>query len=400
MAVAGIIAEFNPFHRGHRWQLETLRGLLGEDTAVVTAMSGNFVQRGDMAVFSKTARCEMALRGGADLVLELPTPWAAATAERFAQGGVALLAAAGVVTHLAFGSECADLRKLQAAAECLDSEDCQQRLRELLKSGVTFAAARQQAVRDLAGDAAECMDAPNDNLGIEYLRALRRLPEARRIEPVALPRIGAAHDSGELGDYPSASAIRRELLVGRDWEAFVPETTAEIIRREMEAGRGPVSMERCEQAVLAVLRCRDEELIRRCDGGGEGLYRRFCEAVRRGSSVEEILEQTKTKRYTLARLRRLLLHSYLGITPAPQGATPPYLRVLGADGQGRALLRQMEESALLPVITKPGHVRRLGGETERIFDQESACTDLYVLGCPDWRSARPGQDYAASPVML
>ena len=398
MAVAGIIAEYNPFHRGHRWQITALREQLGQDTAVVTAMSGNFVQRGETAIFSKAARCEMALRGGADLVLDLPTPWASATAERFAQGGVALLAATGRVTHLVFGSECGDLAKLQAAAEILDSEAYHERLRQLLKNGVTFAAARQQAVRELAGDVAECMDAPNDNLGIEYLRALRKLPEAQRIEPVALRRVGSAHDSDELGDFASASAIRREILAGREWQRLVPETSAEIIRREMEAGRGPVSMAQCEQAVLAVLRCRDEELLRLCDGGGEGLHRRFYEAIRRGGSIEEILELTKTKRYTMARLRRLLLHSYLGILPAQQGETPPCLRVLGADARGRELLRQMEETAALPVITKPGHVRRLGGEAERIFEQEARCTDLYVLAAP--QRGRPGQEFSAAPVML
>ena len=398
MAVAGIIAEYNPFHRGHRWQITALREKLGQDTAVVTAMSGNFVQRGETAIFSKAARCEMALCGGADLVLDLPTPWASATAERFAQGGVALLAATGRVTHLVFGSECGDLAKLQAAAEILDCEAYHERLRQLLKNGVTFAAARQQAVRELAGDVAECMDAPNDNLGIEYLRALRKLPEAQRIEPVALRRVGSAHDSDELGDFASASAIRREILAGREWQRLVPETSAEIIRREMEAGRGPVSMAQCEQAVLAVLRCRDEELLRLCDGGGEGLHRRFYEAIRRGGSIEEILELTKTKRYTMARLRRLLLHSYLGILPAQQGETPPCLRVLGADARGRELLRQMEETAALPVITKPGHVRRLGGEAERIFEQEARCTDLYVLAAP--QRGRPGQEFSAAPVML
>ena len=119
--MAGIIAEYNPFHRGHRWQIQTLRRLLGADAAVVAVMSGNFVQRGDFAVLEKRARAECALLGGADLVLELPSPWSAATAERFAQGGVALLAATGVVTHLAFGCETGDLGPLAAAARCLEN---------------------------------------------------------------------------------------------------------------------------------------------------------------------------------------------------------------------------------------------------------------------------------------
>ena len=148
MAVAGIIAEYHPFHNGHAWQIAQIRDKLGADTPVVAVMSGNFVQRGDFALLEKHARAECALRGGVDLVLELPTPWASATAARFARGGVALLAAAGVVTHLVFGSESGDLATLRAAAGALDSGDYPQALRRHLASGVTFAVARERAAEE------------------------------------------------------------------------------------------------------------------------------------------------------------------------------------------------------------------------------------------------------------
>ena len=143
MAVAGVIAEYNPFHRGHAWQLEELRRRLGTDVPAVACMSGNFVQRGDFALLNKHSRAEMALMGGVDLVLELPTPWAAAGAERFAQGAVAVLAASGVVTHLAFGCESGELAPLQAAAEGLEQAEYPEKLREignLLCSGQTAGA--------------------------------------------------------------------------------------------------------------------------------------------------------------------------------------------------------------------------------------------------------------------
>ena len=234
MAVAGIIAEYNPFHRGHGWQLSALRGQLGQDTEVVAVMSGNFVQRGDLAVMDKHARAEAALRCGVDLVLELPTPWSCATAERFAQGGAAILAATGVVTHLVFGSECGDLDALWAAALCLDGEEYPLVLRRLLATGMSFAAARQEAVAQLAGDAARCLSQPNDNLAVEYLRALSRVDGAGGIEPVTFRRVGAAHDSAEPGAYASASYIRGLVLAGDPaWRQSMPEASADVLAREI-----------------------------------------------------------------------------------------------------------------------------------------------------------------------
>ena len=398
MAVAGVIAEYNPFHRGHAWQLGEIRRTLGEDTAVIACMSGNFVQRGDFAVLGKHARAEMALRGGADLVLELPTPWSAAAAERFAQGGVAVLAAAGVVTHRAFGCECGALEPLRAVAECLDSETYHAGVVRFTGEGMTFAAARQAVVRALAVEAAECLSSPNNALAVEYLRALKSRGSA--MEPLALPRVGAAHDSGEESEYPSASAIREKLLAGGDWRRMLPEASAAVLSREIEAGRAPVRMENCQRAVLSQLRRMEEEDFRPYDGGNEGLYHRFYAAVHSAATVDGILSAAKTKRYPLARLRRMLLQSYLGVPQAAQGETPLYIRVLGANERGRALLGRMRKTASLPVITKPAHVRRLGEEVQRAFDREARCTELYVLARPDLPQAVPESEYAAGPVML
>ena len=186
MAVAGIIAEYHPFHRGHAWQIASLRDRIGEDTAVVVAMSGNFVQRGDFAVFGKHSRAEMALAGGADLVLESPTPWASATAERFAQGGTSILAATGVVTHLVFGCESGDAAPLAAVADGLKDPRYPELLRRCLTEGLPFAAARQSALSELIGSAAETLGKPNNALAVEYLRSLSLY--APSIVPLALPR--------------------------------------------------------------------------------------------------------------------------------------------------------------------------------------------------------------------
>jgi len=395
MAVVGIIAEYNPFHRGHAWQIAELRRRLGADTAVAVCMSGNFVQRGDFAVLNKHSRAEMALRGGADLVLELPTPWSTATAERFAQGGVAVLAATGVVTHLAFGCESGELEPLRVVADGLEREEFQENLRHIADKGISFAAARQQALQKIT-DAAECLSRPNNALAVEYLRALRA--QRSPMEPLALPRVGAGHDSTEESGYPSASAIRMRL--SGDWQGMLPEVSASVLSREMEAGRAPVTINCCWRAVLFQLRRMSEEDFRVYDGGNEGLYHRFYAAVHSAVTLEDILENAKTKRYPLARLRRMLLQASLGVPQAAQGEMPPYLRVLGANGRGRALLGRMRETSSLPVITKPGHVRRLDGEVQRVFDREARCTDLYVLAYPDLGQAWPGSEFIAGPVML
>lgn len=398
MAVAGVIAEYNPFHRGHAWQLADIRRRLGADTTVAACMSGNFVQRGDFAILEKHARAEAALLGGVDLVLELPVPWSMATAERFALGGVAALAAAGCVTHLAFGCECGRLEPLQRAADCLESPAYPDHLRRFMAQGMTFAAARQRAVEALAGGAADCLSQPNNILAVEYLRALRRL--GSRMEPLALPRTGAAHDSDETGEFPSASAIRREILLGGAGERLLPEASAAILSREVEAGRGPVHLDNCQRAVLARLRGMNEDGFRAYDGGNEGIYHRFYDAVRSAADCGGILLAAKTKRYPLSRLRRMLMQSYLGVPQAAPGETPPYLRVLGANGRGRALLGRMRKTAVLPVVVKPGHVRRLGTEAQRVFALEACAADLYVLAYPDLRQAAPEREYQIPPVML
>ncbi|MDE7246048.1 MAG: nucleotidyltransferase family protein [Oscillospiraceae bacterium] len=394
MAVAGVIAEYNVFHLGHAWQLSEVRRRLGADTAAVVCMSGNFVQRGDFALFDKRARAETALRGGADLVLELPTPWASAAAERFAAGGVAVLAGTGVVTHLVFGCECGELAPLRQAADGLDDPRYHTELRRFLGEGMTFAAARQAALGVLIGDAARCLASPNNALAVEYLRALKDCG----MIPVALPRSGAGHDSLEPGPYLSASAIRAKILSGMDWRLYVPQSTAEVLEREISQGRGPVTMAASERAVLARLRTMPEEAFFPYDGGNEGLYHRFYHAVRSAAGLDAVLAAAKTKRYPLARLRRMLLHSYLDVRTPAKGETPPCLRVLGANAAGRRLLSSMRKRALLPVLTKPGSVRRLDGDAKRVFEQESRYTDLYTLSYPELLP--PGSEYRTGPVLL
>ena len=396
MRVAGIICEFNPLHKGHAWMMEEVRR--GGTEAIVCAMSGNFVQRGEAAVVDKLARAEMAVRCGADLVLELPTPWSANTAERFARGGVELLHKTGVVTDLAFGSECGDGAALQRVAAALDSEGYEEYLRARLGSGESFAVCRQKAAALLLGEeTAALLEKANNNLGVEYCRAMHRVGAQWNV--ITVPRVGAAHDGAPVGDNASASHIRALLAQGKEEEAFsyMPAAAAEVLRCELAAGRAPASLQNCERAVLCKLRAMAEEDFARYDTSGEGLYHRLYQAVRTGCSVEEILDTAKTKRYSHARLRRMVLRAWLDLAQVPDGV--PYLRVLAANETGRRLLRKMRDNGA-PVLTRAADVAALGAAAEELFTAEAGWTDLYTLAFPRLEQSVCGRDWRTTPRMI
>ena len=392
MATAGIIVEYNPLHRGHVHLLAQCRRLLGAETDIVCVMSGDFVQRGDFALTRRHARARAAVESGADLVLELPLPWAVASAERFAAGGVQTLLATGAVTHLVFGSECADAQMLMRVAKALESPDFPALLRQELARGDSFPAARARAAaRLLTAQEAAVLSSPNDTLGVEYCKALLRAGSS--VVPVAVSRLGSGHGELDLSSAAaSATAIRAALQAGQREAALeqMAPAMAQAYLMEEAAGRAPVFGANCERAILARLRSMTRVDFAALDQGQEGLYNRLYDASRTAATVEGLLSAAKTKRYTHARLRRMVLWAYLGITPADFPAAPLYLRPLAANERGRALLGRMRRTAALPVLTKPADVRRLGGEAQRLFEREAAAADLYTLGYPELTAAAGG----------
>lgn len=387
MTAAGIVAEYNPFHLGHAWHIAETRRLLGEGRPVVCVMSGHWVQGADCAVTDKWTRSALALEGGADLVLELPTPWAMASAETFARGAVSILAATGVVDTLSFGSECGSTDKLRQAAEALDTPDYPAKLRSALDRGLSFPAARQEAAN------ASCLSTPNNNLGVEYLRALRHLNAA--MEVVTVPRRGAAHNGSQAVDgFASATQIRQLLRSGQE------ETAARLVRPGTLGKIGRISsLAYVERAILAKLRTMDAGAWAALpDGGGaEGLPERLVRSARQALSLEEFYALAKTKRYTHARLRRLTLSAFLGISASHRPPLPPYLRVLGCTGRGQTLLREMKEVCSLPIITKPAQAKALTDTARQLFEAEARYTDLYGL-C--FSTPNPcGLEWTSSPVI-
>ena len=392
MKAVGVVAEYNPFHRGHAYHLAETRRLLGEDRGVVCVMSGSWVQRGECALTDKWTRAALALRGGADLVLELPLPWAISSAEGFARGAAAVLKATGTVDALSFGSESGDLEGLRQIAGALDSGEYREALRAELDKGRAFAEARQRAATALLGDRARLLRGANDSLGVEYLRAA-----GEDLTAVAVPRRGAAHDGpGPEEGFASASFLREKLRAGEDVSLWMEEEALAALQKA-----GLARMEHIERAMLSRLRRMGEAdwAALPDSGAAEGLPARLVKAAGKAGSLEEFYALGKTRRYAHARLRRLALWAFLGLTAADRPAAgPAYLRVLGMNSRGKALLREMKATATLPVLTKPAHIRELGEEAQALFALECKATDLFGL-C--FEKVRPcGMDYTTGPVIL
>ena len=397
MKITGVICEYNPFHMGHAYQLAQARELCGEDTAVVCVMSGDFVQRGEPAIVGKHARAEMAVLGGADIVFELPLPWAIGSAERFASGGVALLEAVGA-DFISFGCECPDTERLLALATAARSEEVSLRIRHELGSGVSYAAARERALKRAVGDEALLLREPNNILAVEYLKAM--LAAGSKMVPLAVPRFGARHDGAPSLGVAGASEIRRLLLEGGDPSEYMPPEAFAVLKRETDAGRAPVSVRGLETAVMYALRTLPMDAFQRLPDGSEGLWMRFERFSRTEPTLEAVLDKVKTKRYAHARLRRMAKAALLGVTADTQKGEPPYLRLLAANEKGREALKLIKRRASKPIITKPASGNNLPPEDRRIFRLDTLAVNIYSLAYTDPAQRRGGQDWETSPIML
>jgi len=393
MKTAGIICEYNPFHLGHAGQIEKTRKELGGDCAIVCVMSGNYVQRGDFAVFNKHARAGMAVRCGADLVVELPVPYALSSANGFAMAGVYILDSLGICDYISFGSESGDIDALKDAAEAIVSKEAEEAIREWLGTGLPYASAQQKAADAVLGARSEIFRHPNNLLGVEYIKAITALGSALR--PITVKRTGGAHD-GDAGY--SASRLRKMLFVDDEpWE-FMPQAAAVMCMEEIASGRGPVSMKRCELAMMSRLRAMSD--FSELPDATEGLDRRILRYAASAPTVGAILENVKTKRYAMSRLRRMLMCACLGITAKDTAKPPPYARVLAMNQTGMLLLKTARKKASLPVITKPASVHRLSGRAVRLFSKEAGATDFYTLAYPDESKRTGGQEWRQTPVIV
>ena len=370
MKTAAIIAEYNPFHNGHKF-LAQKANELGYD-GLVAVMSGNWVQRGDTAVISKFARTKQALECGIDLVAELPTYWAMATAQKFAKGAVDIIASLNV-DALVFGSECGDITKLMQTVYAIRSKDFEVRLRSYLDSGLNLAKARETVVEELCGNG-ELLRSPNDTLAIEYINAAKDLN--LNIKFHAIKRVGAEHDSDTATDiYCSASRLRNFIISGNieKAEKYMPAESFEILKDEYKNGKIS-DLTRLEKTILAVLRSTTKDEYKALPDISEGIENRLFGAARMSSNFNGLMEYTATKRYTNARLRRLILSAFLKEIKDEIPSTVPYIRVLGCDKKGVDILQNARNSSKLPII-----MRSTSLKDEPCFKFEERATDIYSL---------------------
>ena len=355
--VAPVICEYNPFHAGHAYHLAQTRSLGA--THIVAIMSGSFVQRGEPAMFSKWSRAKCALACGADLVLELPLPWCMSSAEGFARGGVALAHGLGCVDLLSFGSELGETSPLLQAAEAAVSPLIQEKIRLLLSEGFSYPSAREKAIEAHFGsDISRLFQEPNNILAIEYCKALTLLSSP--IQPITISRAGASHDASEpsrgSGGFASASYLRARLL-RKDYDgvkSFIPESVLTILLEEIQTGRAPCSLAALERPILAALRNLSPEELAKLPDVSEGLEYRIASAVRKTTSLDQLFAEIKTKRYTHARIRRIIVSAFLQMTCDYNSQIPPYLRVLGWNDKGTEILRTARRTASLPIVMRGG----------------------------------------------
>lgn len=385
MKTAAVICEYNPFHNGHKYHLEQTRKQYGA-THIVCVMSGNFTQRGDVAIADKYSRARAALYGGADLVVELPTPFALSSAEHFAMGACRIADALGCVDMLSFGSECGDISVLEEAAGAVHyATECEEFF-DAMRKGESYPLALKKTVElYYTPDVVKTLTEPNNTLAVEYIRALDKLGGI--IKPVTVMRSGAAHDSDEGSDtVVSAFKLRKMLSGGNDVSAYTDFTDYGCFAH----------IENIETAILAKLRTMSKSEFERLPNGTGGMDSRIYKAVRTATSLPQLMLMIKSKNFTMARIRRLILCAFLGITGNDLKNPPAYVRILGMNDKGKEILAAGEHK--LPVDTSLAALAKTGPEAAHFAKLEERAGNLYALALDKRQPC--GTEFTSKPVII
>ena len=412
MRTTGIIAEYNPFHRGHAYHAAQARSRSKAD-AVIAVMSGHITQRGEITIFDKWSRAQAAVLSGVDLVLELPAVYAVRSAQYFAAGGVRLLHSLGIVDHLAFGAEEAEISALNIAATAFESASVIDQLKLSLNDGKTYAAALAHALVSGGHATTGFILSPNNILGVEYMRALKKY--APEMTPLPIKRMGSHYHSTDMsGELSSATAIR--LAFRQSGEQLfcdalraLPEATSQMTTDLLASGQAPADPVRLDAVILSLIRRMTDAQLQALPELSEGLENRLRRSANQAGTVAELLLLLKSKRYPYSRLQRILAHLLLGTDPAQLAAYdeagPLYARVLAMNNQGRLALKSISRHACIPVVTKT--TAHLNSRTyhsgiftplQSMMAFDIAATDLFSLCLPDPANRKGGLDFCRSAV--
>lgn len=413
MKVVGIVAEYNPFHNGHQYQIDKIRKETGADYIII-AMSGNFLQRGVPALCDKFTRAQMALQCGADLIIEIPTIWATASAEYYAHAGVALLASTGVVTHLAFGAETDDLDSLLQVSSILKNEPDVYRavLSNSIRTGNAFPVARKNAlVTSLPHFSTEkldeLLDNPNNILALEYLKAL---PDS--IEPILIKREGAGYHDKEINtELPSASAIREAIFndnhdVDFDvLEKAMPKNSLGLLKNILKCNQAMEANDFSDALGYCLLSQADHGFSSYADCNQD-----FSNKIKNSSNeyvlFEDFIDTLKTKDMTYTRVNRCLLHILLQIKQMDYSigraiGYAPYLRILGFKNESSKILSSIKKMSDIPIISKAADASMLlDYETNKFFDKDVFASNLYYQHVARKSGTKPKNEYTNQIVII
>lgn len=376
MKITAVICEYNPFHKGHEYHIQKIKEAYPHNL-VVAIMSGNFVQRGDVAVFDKHTRANAAISCGADLVLELPTPYSLSSAEFFALGGIRILNALGLPYTLSFGAETPDKDMLLTVARLLADEpgEFKEALQAELAKGKSYPRARADAAKTiLGGEATEILESPNNILGVEYIKAMLKTNSNADFLPIG--RRGADHDGETVNrGFASASLIRSRIAEGQDYSELCPTDAVELFKDAHLH-----SIKALDNPILGHIIKMTPEELREVPDVAEGLENRILAAAMEAQSVDELIEKIKTKRYTHSRIRRILLCAYLGITKENRADSPLYISILAHNENGQKVIAAAKKTASVPLVRNTSQVNKLKDEQiKTLWEQQRIYDKLYDL---------------------
>lgn len=369
MKTAGIIAEYNPFHNGHKYHIQQTRNITGAE-GIIAVMSGSFVQRGEYALCDKWSRTKMAISGGADLVVELPCVYSCQSAEYFAKGAVSILESLKC-EYLSFGTESENIEEMIKIAEFLENpdENFNKNFETALKKGISYPMAFSKALLN------DTIDTPNNVLAIEYIKNIKSM------KPVAVKRQGSQHDGKG-----SASDIRERFLNNKKTDGLMPQTSTDILKNANFAHKDIFG-----NLVMYKLRTMSAEQLKNTPYVSEGLENRIIQQCHKYTNIEDLYNGIKTKRYTMARIRRILTNALLDITKDDISKPPQYIRVLGMNIKGKKILSNLRDSTDIPIITKVAKAVPC-----KMLDKDINATNIYSI----LTNTPSMQDYTTSPIVI
>lgn len=369
MTVA-IIAEYNPFHRGHKYHIEEIRREFGNDTKIIALMSGNFTQRGEIAIADKYKRAEWATLGGVDLVIELPFPYSMSSAELFAKSAVSIINSLGVVDYLSFGSEMGDIRELSKIAANMQMQAYRDAFSSLLQDesyksagypAVSEAAYREVFKNEILGEVFE----PNNILALEYIKAINEFNSKIKLHTVK--RLGADYNDTKLSEneFASAAAIREALKSGNnDYTSNIPDEILPSFLSAVNDGCLSTDEEKLSSAIISHFRLNPPESGNAIFDVGGGLYNRLRSKSFEANNISSLVMSAMTKKFTTARIRRSVYYSFFGVTSSSVKELPEFTQVLAFNENGRALLKSIKERSGIAIITKPSSKDGLSEEAK------------------------------------